>query len=346
MLADGKNAVQVSDGFQVSDAQATDLNESTVQVSDEDNSTLPKSAPPQTDPLPSEEDKGKETALAGPDGRQLEGLIGQAKLEAQNRLAGILERIVRRVLTDKNPEGAAFTMNLLPQELSDWADLTATLQATGELLGRSSVREKAKQAGPARFSDQPTTFTSFADPIPLPDSPERAVAYFRKLVPTLGESQRFIAGKERTAFTMAYASNQKMLRHIQKIILDELETGSSEAGPTVQQVLKRAGVHPANPQYAEMVVRTNLNDAYTQGVTDELKEEGMQEVFPVWKYVGIDDGRQGPDHAPHFGRYYSSSTSFAEVRGDRPFNCRCVPIPVDAEEWSSLSKNGARLSSI
>ncbi len=92
-----------------------------------------------------------------------------------------------------------------------------------------------------------------------------------------------------------------------------------------------------------MIFRTNAMDALTKGMDDERQADDMAEHFPVWRYLGIEDGRQGADHQPHFNRYYPNSASFAEVRGKRPFNCRCVPQAIGKREWSRRQAQGARV---
>ena len=130
---------------------------------------------------------------------------------------------------------------------------------------------------------------------------------------------------------------------MKNIILDQLEAGRRPtAVADIQDELDAAGITPRNPQYAEMVYRTNMNDSYMQGFSAEMADPGVQRTFPVWQYLGIRDGRQGEDHEPHFDRYYHASQPFAEVRGPRVFNCRCSAAPVTKFEWADLQARGAR----
>ncbi|MFO0937846.1 MAG: NUDIX domain-containing protein [Gemmataceae bacterium] len=93
----------------------------------------------------------------------------------------------------------------------------------------------------------------------------------------------------------------------------------------------------------DMVFRTNAIDAYNTGADDERQDPDVAEAFPVWQYLGIEDGRQGKDHEPHFGKYYPASVTFNQVRGDRPFNCRCSQRVVSKREWGRLQAAGARV---
>ena len=179
------------------------------------------------------------------------------------------------------------------------------------------------------FAEGGDPFSDFAEPVPAL-APESALAYFRKLVPALGESTvRYGPRLDRHTFTLAVASDQVILDRVKSAILTALQGGTATgATPDVQDILDSAGVSLNNPQYAEMVVRTNLLDAYNQGAEAELAEPEMKEAFPAWEYLGVLDTRTGDDHKPKIGKYYPSSVSFAEVRGSRVWNCRCSFAPV------------------
>jgi hypothetical protein len=92
-----------------------------------------------------------------------------------------------------------------------------------------------------------------------------------------------------------------------------------------------------------MVVRTNMMDAYAAGAHEERQDPEVQAYFPVWKYLGILDGRQGEDHEPKFNRYYPSTADFRDVRGPRLFNCRCASQDISYIEWERLQKQGAKV---
>jgi hypothetical protein len=147
----------------------------------------------------------------------------------------------------------------------------------------------------------------------------------------------------RRAFTLAVTTDETLLRKVQDVIADSMATGNAATTADVQDILDRAGVSPSNPQYAEMVTRTNTMDAYNQGQDEERQDPDVIEAFPVWRYDGIEDGREGDDHRPKFGKYYPATASFAEVRGDRPFNCRCTATPIYIDDWRKLQKAGARV---
>jgi GNAT superfamily N-acetyltransferase len=199
----------------------------------------------------------------------------------------------------------------------------------------------------ARFDDAPLPtdpFHPFPEPIPA-TPPAEAVAYFQKLVPTLGSDPfRYGPLLERHAFTLAVATEQTLLDKVKKAIGERLSGAAPLGSATadVQDILDAAGVSPANPQYADMVVRTNLCEAYNAGATAEMQSPEMQEFFPWWRYDGILDSRTGDDHRPKIGKYYPASAVFADVRGPRVWNCRCCPTPVFRSEVAELQARGVR----
>ena len=177
--------------------------------------------------------------------------------------------------------------------------------------------------------------------------PAEALDYFRNLEPRLGvDPKRFGAEAERTAFTLAAATEETILARVQELIAKRIESGRriSTAPQDVEEILAELGVSPESSQYAEMVVRTNMMDAYNTGAQRQLSDSS--EMFPVWQYSNPDDGRSRPKHAKRNRRYYPSSVPFARVRGTKigdVASCRCTPIPIDKYEWADLVAGGAKL---
>lgn len=289
---------------------------------------------------------GEEIALAGKDGKRAAELMGKSQKLGRDVLARVTEQAVARLLADADPLDN--TVLFTDEELKEIADSLAATTAAADLLGRSRVRRMAVQAdeGAAeKFAEGtgPDPFDVFAEP-PEALPPADAVDYFRRLVPSINLSpERYAPLLGRQAFTLAVAADQSLLNRVKMIILDQIEAGRRpQAVADIQDELDAAGVTPRNPQYAEMVYRTNMNDAYMQGFSAEMADPDVQRTFPVWQYLGIRDGRQGEDHEPHFDRYYNASQPFAEVRGPRVFNCRCSAAPVTKFQWAELQAKGVR----
>lgn len=288
---------------------------------------------------------GADVAPTGNDTERAEQLLERSRREGIAVLARVVGSAVTRFAADGSPADETLFDDAERQEL---ADALAAVTATADLLGRSRIRERQQKAAsqPERYSEEPTSFEVFAgdDIKPLP--PEKAVAYFRRLVPTLGtDVSKFAPAVESKAFTLAVATEETLLQKVKQVIQQRVETGVgiSTAAADIQELLDAAGVSPRSPQYADMVFRTNAMNAYNAGATQEMQDSDVAETFPVWKYSGIRDGRQGDDHEPHFGRYYPNHVSFEEVRGPRVWNCRCTSIPVDKWEWTKLQAQGAKI---
>lgn len=287
-----------------------------------------------------------EVALAGADGRELARLIRQSKAEGVATLARLAGQAVRRFARAGGPP-TLFT----DAERQELADALAGVLATADLLGRARVRELADDAlthaGAHTLGDRAAPLRRFADsPGFRIEPPEAALDYFRGLVPEIGvDPGRFGESMRRRAFTLAESTDQVLTERVRESIARSLAEGrgSADAQHDVGQLLAAAGVDPGNPQYPEMVFRTNAMDAYQQAAYEEARHPDLRGVFPVWQYVGIADGRQGKDHEPKFDRFYPAEAAFADVRGPRPFNCRCSLRWVDAFEWDELKAKGARV---
>lgn len=276
-----------------------------------------------------------DVALAGKDGQKIRKLLADSQASGVTELHGLMRSALERLLPDRK---ILYTHNLFtPEDQERFTDSLASVVASAELLARARVRERADKAEAGTADAMP--FEQFQEVgIPVM-TPERAVAYFRSLVPTLGvDPLRYGPMLRRRAFTLAAASEQTLLQRVQDAVRRGIEAGTP-AGTVASQIdvlLNEVGVTPKNPQYSEMVYRTNAMDAYTVGTEEEMTHPDVKAMFPGWQYLGIRDGRQGADHEPHFDNYYPASISFAEVRGPRVYNCRCCPRPVDKYEWAQV----------
>lgn len=276
-----------------------------------------------------------EVALAGADGRELTRLIREAKDSGVEVMTQVVEKAVERGVSS----GEIMTQPLLnADELQELAEALASVNATADLLGRANVRQLAEDP-------QAKTFAKFADEqtrIRI-QPPEEALRYFLGLFPSINQDPlRFGEFHRRQAFTLAASTNEVLTRRVQEAIAFALQNNTNGT-VDVQDVLDEAGVSPANSQYAEMVFRTNAMDSYQSAAYEEARAPDLQATFPVWLYLGIMDGRQGKDHEPKFNRYYPAEATFSEVRGPRPFNCRCSLRWVTADEWDRLKAQGARV---
>lgn len=316
-------------------------------------------APPA--PTRSNTPAGKEVAIAGPDGQRAADLLATAKRAGAGLLASLTEKAVRRLLAMADQTGTIPAAPVLfdDDELKELQSSLAATIATADLLGRSRVKQfvakmqerEQAAASIAKFAEGPNDppdhedpFHPFPEPIPF-QPPVEAIAYFQRLVPTLGnDPYRYGALLERHAFTLAVAVDQALLDKVKRVISDRLlgQEPIGTATADIQDILDAAGVAPANPQYAEMVYRTNMMDAYNAGQQAEIADPAMQEFFPWWRYDGILDSRTGDDHRPKIGKYYPASAAFADVRGPRVWNCRCCMTPLYRTDVRDLMAKGVR----
>lgn len=224
------------------------------------------------------------------------------------------------------------------------AKLQATLQevwGTSYLFGESQMQLRAEQAieanakkKPLRSTD-PTDLSTFGDSLPvftfddILDNliPKTALDYFMGLVPSLDiDVMRFGELLERKAFTLAAATSERMLGQVQKSIGafyqggKVIGRGKTGLAGEINDILNNAGVTPKNPQYAEMVARTNLMDGMTTGL--QKRQQAVKDTFPAWKYSSIAtkegkprDGRTRPTHAARNGMIFPVDIPFTEVRG-------------------------------
>ncbi|QVL32991.1 hypothetical protein KIH39_03485 [Telmatocola sphagniphila] len=168
-------------------------------------------------------------------------------------------------------------------------DWITKLELSKQLLLRRTNRKKLTDS----FNEIPT----FSGITPLP--PVEAASYFQKLVPSLDNLnvRLFENQMRRQSMTLAAATEQTLIKKVQEAIQTGLESGGKEASKfDLNTILSEAGVTPKNPQYAGMVYRINAMDSYNAGLRAEYQAPDVKAFFPVWQYLGIEDGRQGSDH--------------------------------------------------
>lgn len=282
-----------------------------------------------------------EVALAGRDGKVLARLIRKAKAEGVRRFA----EIVGQAVAGYNGSGP-----LLSRVQSvELAGVLSAVNSTAELLGRLRVREiadRAAKGGAHRFADDVPLSTAGINPLTAIRTPEEALAYFLGLNPKIGvDPERFANEQRRRAFTLARSANEVLTQKVQEAIGKAMaeHKGTADATADVAKLLDDAGVSTGNPQYSEMVFRTNAMDSYQTGAYEEGLTDDVADVFPCWEYLIVDDERTGADHRPHANKLYPASVPFAKVRGHRSMNCRCSLRWVDKYELADRQSAGERV---
>lgn len=274
-------------------------------------------------------------AIAGEDGQAAMHLAKAAMDDGR----AVLESITRDALTRKLKGHTGPLFNADETELL--AEAIASTTATAELLGRYRIRERLEKKDTVRrfhAFDPGDGGPPRVNPIP----PAQALDYFRHLMPSLANFPGFDERHRRNSFTLAANTGDVILRQIQTAIEKAIGEGRNGAND-VQDLLDAAGVSSRNPAYSDLIWRTNAMDSFNVGHDEERQAPDVIDEFPVWEYLIVDDDQTGEDHRPKGGKYYPARASFAEVRGNRPFFCRCSQRAIDRGEWARLQKAGAVL---
>lgn len=301
--------------------------------------------------------------LPGRQGAQAEAFVESAIEFGTRALHQLAETAVARFIA-AGRGGVLITSHLFDRdEIERLIEVLAAVVGTADLMGQSAIWQQftltAAANGQIPRVNEAAVFSlnrffvslireTAIDVEPMP--PAVALEYFRSLTPAMGiDPQRWGADLRRRVFTMAAATDTALLARVQGIVADRLQSGQgiSTAAADIQDVLTQAGVTPRNPQYAEMVWRTNSMDAYNQARQQAINDPDVAGMFPVWEYVNPVDSRSRPDHAARNGQFYPASASFTSVRGTdaaNVVNCRCSFAAVSKFKWRKLKAAGAKIA--
>jgi SPP1 gp7 family putative phage head morphogenesis protein len=85
--------------------------------------------------------------------------------------------------------------------------------------------------------------------------------------------------------------------------------------------------------HVETVIRTNVGQSYEAGRFTELTQGVGQDIYVMYEYAALDDGRTRPSHKAMDGRRFAADDpELAKYWGPNGYNCRCTMIPITAEE--------------
>jgi hypothetical protein len=256
----------------------------------------------------------------------------------------------------RRPEGVGFTASPTQTESAGGLDSRAagSPRTTHPVTSGGGHPAEPAEGFRAESPDQGTDLSPLHEDLtapvePLP--PEAALTYFASLVPRLGvDPGRFGPDQRRRAFTLAVATDRELLDRVHAAVLEGLAggTGVPTGENSVEKILDAAGVTPANPQYAEMVFRTNAMDAYNQGADDERRAPDVVATLPVWQYLHSGNTTNPrPRHRALDGKYFPASVPFNAVRGSGIAdlaNCGCTQLVIDRWAWARLRAAGARIA--
>lgn len=164
-------------------------------------------------------------------------------------------------------------------------------------------------------------------------TPTAALRFFDALRPsgpieTAGLEEQLLLFQDE-AFSLAISADETLLNRASSLLRQSLDEGATTVNQSILS-LERLGVTSKNPQYADMVFRTNINRSYNQGYYDQVAgNPEIREDFPVWEYDAIEDIRLRPEHRANLTQgidgtqFYPANVTFEVARGPNPFNCRC-----------------------
>ena len=95
----------------------------------------------------------------------------------------------------------------------------------------------------------------------------------------------------------------------------------------------------ATRRHAETVLRTNGFQAFS--AARYRRQQGMKAVYPFWKYVTMDDGRERETHAELDGVILPADDPFwADHYPPWDFNCRCMVVQLTPEDAKDAVEAG------
>jgi len=301
-----------------------------------------------------------QTAAVGKVKDAIERLLRKGEKLMGDSLDAALKKAVGGALKRGDPEDLFRMRGLFSQEeLQDITDAIARIRAPAEMLARLEAWREREAAVQGRAGEASNAQLGNWDPKGVaevyrnvePMWPEEAYRQVARLTPRMEATPRELAqGIRDESFSMAVASDVEMLGMVQEHVLQAVGRGLSgtELRNAIEDEIVKAGLEPLNAGYSEMVARTNTLESFRKAGDEAAQDPDIREMFPVYEYVGIEDGREGDDHRPLFGKYFPIALPFTTVRNaagprPRPFSCRCDHIKIDRFDWQELQAQGAEL---
>lgn len=289
------------------------------------------------------------TATPGTDGERVEALLTHAISSGSALLRRLATEALKRRLRAGQHQGGGQLFD--DREQLDLARHIASATAAADLLGRQRIRRRLLRAVP--FAES-TPFDADQEWLRKLLTPRAALDWFQTLDPLKVNPDLFELQHEGQGFQLAATTDREVLSKVFDVVRDRMETGKSvsPAPQAISRLLTDAGIEH-NSGYAANVFRTNTMESYRTGAWKEFQDPDLEATFPVWKYIGVKDGRQRqgpepkyPNHRIHCGKYWPRSVDFKDVRGREGkdvYQCRCDFLPINKYEWERLQEAGVKL---
>lgn len=170
---------------------------------------------------------------------------------------------------------------------------------------------------------------------------DEAVASFEGLgVVTPDVFDQMSAAARKRSFTIAGATNARMLETAKRELLRQIATGADlrDFRKALDARMVAAGWVPKNRSHVETIFRTNVMGAYNGGRLRQQTQPAVLEARPFWQWVAVDDSRARPNHkAAHLRVLRADDPWWQTAYPPAGFNCRCRVITRSASDIKSFS---------
>jgi SPP1 gp7 family putative phage head morphogenesis protein len=214
-------------------------------------------------------------------------------------------------------------------------EVLARKLAAADLLGRLQILRhgylKTKRklplstaAGSVRFDesdDAALLSAGISFDIPCDDVAD----YITRLVPvTRDVFDGLTAQYRKDAFTLAGASDVRLVQKIQEQLAEIARRGGTAAEFRVEQI---------NAFTLDTAFQTAMQKAYSAGRLAQMREPHMIEALPFWQYWTVGDLRVRPEHAVLDGFCARAvDPVWMKIYPPSGFNCRCSVVPIPEED--------------
>lgn len=171
-----------------------------------------------------------------------------------------------------------------------------------------------------------------------------AADYISKLTPvTKHVFDGLTAQYQKDAFTLAGASDVRMVKKVQAALADIAEKGGTPADfqAAAKKITDDAGVEEMNAFTLDTAFNTAMQKAYSAGRLAQMQEPHMTQALPYWQYWTVGDLRVRPEHAVLDGFCARAiDPVWRKIYPPSGFNCRCSVVPITGDDAPDGSDQG------
>lgn len=257
---------------------------------------------------------------------ELDALVTAMSNELQREFTMAFQRVAQRVAAGKAgvtlPESLGFSL----AKGRALADMAGRARANTGLLGMG-VEPPLPPSPPGVAPPKPNPRRIVVDVQECTNLPfKQAVQEFakRQAIPA-STAAEVAAVYERGAFSALRVIGDTMLNEAREKLVTFLETGADPKGFTKWMLEQNPD---AGKGYADMVFRTNVNEAYSAGQRKQY--EAVADQLGGWEYLTALDDSVRPEHAKLHGKVFGFDAHGMMFMPPTDYNCRCnsAPVPI------------------